>query len=126
MRRIFLLFMLACLVAGCQAPGPWRLVQEPYATDQIREREDARVTLNDGTVLVLENARIVPNPWNSYVAGDGAGGRRRQVDLGQIHRLEARKRAPERFPEYSDATQLLLVTLAILFGAIIWNNTGLH
>ena len=123
--RLLLAVLLLAGLSSCGSPGPWRLVQEPYTTDLIGEREDARVTLNDGTVVMLEHARIVPNPWDSYVTGDGEGGRRRQVSLDDVHRLEARKRSPERFSDFSDATQLLYVVGVLLLGAVIWNNADL-
>ena len=121
---LVLLALLSTQLVGCGSPGPWRMIQEPYTTELIGEREDARVTLNDGSVVVLEYARIVLNPWDSYVAGDGEGGRRRQISFDDVHRLEARKRAPERFSDFDDATQLLFVVGALLLGAVIWNNAS--
>ena len=124
-RRRAALFLALAVVPGCGSPGPWRLIEPPYTSELLGEREDARVVLHDGTVQVLENARIVPNPWDSYVAGDDADGRRRRTSLLDVHRLEARVRAPERFWELDDAGQLLVVVLALVVGAVIWNNTSL-
>jgi len=120
------LLLVLTQLASCATDEPWRLVQLPWTPEAIGERDDARATLQDGTQVELENARIVLNPWGSFLAGDDQGGRRRQVELDSIHRLESRQRPPERFSEHSDATQLILVVLALLLGALIWNNAATH
>jgi len=121
-----LLLLLLTLLASCATDEPWRPVARPWTTKAIGEREDARAMLQDGTLIELENARIVLNPWGSYLAGDDQDERRRQVELASIERLESRRRPPDRFSEYSDATQLILVVLALLVGALVWNNASTY
>ena len=120
------LLLVLTLLGSCATDEPWRLVQPPWTTEAIGEREDARATLQDGTRVELQNARIVLNPWGSYLAGDDQDERRRQVELDSIQRLEAKRRPSERLSEYSDATQLIFVVLALLVGALIWNNASTH
>jgi hypothetical protein len=118
--------LLLALLASCATDEPWRPVVRPWTTEVIGEREDARALLRNGTLIELENARIVLNPWGSFLAGDDRDERRRQVDLDSIDRLESRRQPPERFSEYSEATQLILVVLAFIVGALVWNNASTY
>jgi hypothetical protein len=122
-----LLFLLQLLFIGaCAADAEWRPVPMPWTTEAIGENQDARAVLNDGSLVELENARIVLNPWGSYLAGDDVDARRRQIELENIQRLDARQRRPERFSELSDATQLLFVVFALVVAGLVWNNASTH
>lgn len=117
--------LLAVLVVACRTEAAWRLNEPPWTVETIGEHEDARATLADGTQVVLGNARVVPNPWSPYLAGD-SDDRRRRIELAEIVRLETRRRPPERFSEYGEATQLVLIVLALVLAGLIWNEADAH
>jgi len=114
------------LLGACRSEESWRPVSLPWTMEAIGENEDARATLDDGTRIVLENARIVPNPWSSYLAGDDADERRRHVPLDDIRELETRERAPEVFSQMSDGAQLIYVVLVLLLAGFIWTGADLY
>lgn len=124
-RRAWPALLAGLLAVACRTEAAWRLNEPPWTVETIREHEDARATLADGTQVVLGNARVVTNPWSPYLAGDDDD-RRRRIELEKIVRLETRRSAPERFSEYGEATQLVLIVLALVIAGLIWNEADAH
>ena len=115
------------LPLACVDVRPWRTQAPPWTQASVEGARDVRVSRDDGSHLVLEEARITTDGQvvGREVDPAGALGGTRTIDLAQVVRLETRRTETGRvLVNAGSITLLAFLVVTALVGAAAYALYG--